>query len=135
MRIGQPGAPAAAARRVAARRCSEGFAVADDAADDAPDVPAASAPAPAQAVVLLSAAPAGGRQADPAADRQAAGHGRAMLGALAGLQAATLGGGGAAAHQALAELTRAVPEAADPGLSAVLQAIAQRAAVELARSE
>ena len=138
MWIGQAGAPAqaAASRRAAPRQRGESFAVTEDDSGNAPELPAATAPAQASAVVLLSAGPAGGgRQADPAADRKAAGHGRAMLGALAGLQAAALGGGGAAAHQALAELARAVPEAADPGLGAVLQAIAQRAAVELARSE
>ncbi len=138
MRIGQAGAPAQApaSRRAAPRRHGESFAVTEDDVGDAPELPAATASAQASAVVVLSAGPAGGGlQADTAANRKAAGHGRAMLGALAGLQAAALGGDGAAAHQALAELACAVPEAADPGLGAVLQAIAQRAAIELARSE
>ena len=38
-------------------------------------------------------------------------------------------------RRTLAELARALPQATDPGLDSILQAIAQRAAIELARSE
>ena len=70
-------------------------------------------------------------------DAAAAGQGRALLGALAGLQLAALGGGqgegGAAARQRLADLAQALPQAGDKRLDDVLRAIAQRAAIELAR--
>jgi hypothetical protein len=41
--------------------------------------------------------------------------------------------GGADAHNAFARLAEDIPQAADPVLNAVLQAIAQRAAIERAR--
>ena len=68
-------------------------------------------------------------------DRQARRHGQALLAALARLQHDLLRAGADAAgslHE-LAELAGRVPEAADPGLQAVLLAIATRARVELAR--
>jgi len=68
-------------------------------------------------------------------DHVAASHGCALLGALAGLQLASLDGDEVAARRTLAELARALPQATDPGLDSILQAIAQRAAIELARSE
>ena len=78
---------------------------------------------------------AGATQAErELADRAAAGQGRALLGALAGLQLAGLGKGGVQARQTLADLARALPQAADPRLDEVLRAIAQRAAIELARA-
>ena len=58
---------------------------------------------------------------------------KALLRALAGLQLASLGTGEACARDALAALAQDLPSAGDPRLDAVLKAIAQRAAVELAR--
>ncbi len=55
-----------------------------------------------------------------------------MLKALAGLQLAGLNGQ-AGGLGSLAELASGLKQAADPKLQAVLQAIAARAAVELAR--
>jgi len=85
---------------------------------------AASAPAP----------PAAPLPADPQLrDRQARQHGNALLRALAGVQASLLGASTAAARQQLAALATTCPHAADPDLDATLQAIAVRAAVELAK--
>ncbi len=73
-------------------------------------------------------------------DREARRHGGAMLRALGGLQLAMLGGDGAQALRTLSELAGSelaggAPSAADPGLDQVVRAIAQRAAIELARAE
>ncbi len=75
------------------------------------------------------------RTAPPADHQAATQYGRAVLDALAGLQAAALAGEGAGQRDRLTELLRGLPRAAEPGLDDVLRAIAQRAAVELARSE
>ncbi len=55
-----------------------------------------------------------------------------MLHALAGLQLAALGGDAAAGHDALDRLGD-LPATGEPGLDGVLQAVAQRAAVERAK--
>jgi hypothetical protein len=98
-------------------------------------------PAPAQASAPESAAAAAALPlpaplpADPQAhDRQARQHGNALLRALSGVQASLLGPSNAAARAQLAELASTCPHAADPDLDATLQAIALRAAVELAKS-
>jgi hypothetical protein len=109
-------------------------------ADAPPELEPPEAAAPALAGVSVASlqaalsAPVDAAPAD-AADCTATRHGRAMLGALAGLQAAALGGDTVAARRTLADLARALPAGASPGLDTILQAIAQRAAVELARSE
>jgi hypothetical protein len=94
----------------------------------------------AEAAAAPGVAPAPGQPAAPAPlrdpllqDREARRHGDAMLGALASLQAALLTGTEAAARDSLAALAATRPQAADPGLEQTLQAIAVRAAVELAK--
>ncbi len=69
----------------------------------------------------------------PDADREAKRQGQAMLDALTGLQLAQLGRDPQTALAGLARLASNAPSASDPGLQAVLQAIAARVAVELAR--
>ncbi len=66
-------------------------------------------------------------------DRAARRRGRDMLAALAELQRALLGGDAGPALARLAVLATEVPRAFDPGLDAVVSAIALRARVELAR--
>ncbi len=66
-------------------------------------------------------------------DRQARQHGSDMLDALARLQARLLAGSSGPERQRLEDLAKWRPAAADPGLEAALQAIALRAAVELAK--
>ena len=132
MRIDRTAAPRLASGTRVARRAA-GFAV-----SEAPDTGEAAAAGGVAGVMGLL--PAGALDGAEAAggdavrdDAAAAGQGRALLGALAGLQLAALGGGGVAARRTLADLARALPQATDPGLDAVLRAIAQRAAIELAR--
>jgi hypothetical protein len=106
-----------------------------------PETAAAEEAAPA--VETLNAAPAaalGGMLAlqeagaETVRDRAARRHGLALLAALNALQRALLGGAdGADSLARLAELAEAVPAATDPRLAGVLQAIALRARVELAR--
>ena len=145
MRI-EPPAPALQTGATRASRRARGrageFAL-PDTDTDGPGEAAGATPQPAGltggASVLAANAtsgpePAGAAQAE-VADRAAAQQGRALLGALAGLQLAALGAGGAAARQALSDLARDLPQTADPGLQEVLRAIAQRAAIELARAE
>ncbi len=116
------------------RRGSVAFTLDRDepAGEAAPDAVPASA---IQAACLPALA--GPEAADAAAyeiaDAAAKRHGEALLHALAGLQRAVLGAGGGVGGGALAALAQDLPRAADPRLDAVLQAIAQRAAVELAR--
>jgi hypothetical protein len=139
MRITPPysAPPKAAPRR--AGRLAGGFTVGEPEAPGL-EVPESqpAAPAPALADVhlaaLQAALPGHSEASSRQVDQQAGRHGRAMLGALAGLQLAGLGGDTVAARRTLADLARALPAGASPGLDAILQAIAQRAAVELARS-
>ncbi len=141
MRIDPPAPPPSpiasrAMRRT--RRPGDEFAVPEDGQSEESAATNASQQAPALVglTCLLAqdaaAAPAGADAGEAA--RAAVGQGRALLGALAGLQIAALGGDGVQARQTLADLARALPESADPGLDAVLRAIAQRAAIELARA-
>ena len=108
--------------------------------DEAERHDAAGAAPPAAALTTLTcllpqdAAGMADGAGDAKVDQVAAGQCRALLGALAGLQLAALGGGGVQAQQTLADLARALPRPADPGLDDVLRAIAQRAAIELARA-
>lgn len=108
-----------------------GFAVPDQpprtvAADGVPAATALSA-----GLLALQADEAGAAQ-----DRAARHHGRGVLAALAGLQRALLeGSGGAGSLAALAGLVANMPQAADPRLRAVQNAIVLRARVELARNE
>jgi hypothetical protein len=128
-RTGRPG-PAAPLRR---RRAHAPFTPPANppATEVAPDPPAAAAclsPLLDLAAAEPPAAP------EPVPDATCAVRGTAVLDALAGLQMAALGGGGGAARQALADLAQSLPQPAEPGLAAILQAIAQRAAIELARA-
>ncbi len=74
---------------------------------------------------------------DAVRDRRARRHGTAILEALGRLQRMLLGaaGSGNEAEIAgqLASLTEMMPEAADPGLAAILAAVTMRARIELAR--
>ncbi len=146
MRIELPASPLPAAALRAARRTRSrtgGFALPEEAEEQEGTASAPTmAPGLAAAGCLLAAdsigrpgdAGAGQADRDALADNAAAGQGRALLGALAGLQMAALGKGGVQARQTLADLARALPQAADPRLDEVLRAIAQRAAIELARA-
>ena len=99
------------------------------------DEDAASVPVQAPAVSIASpvlaslSAPVEASPANAAACVQAADD---VLGALQSLQLAALGSGGAQARQVLAGLC-SPPRSGNAALDGVLQAIAQRAAVELAR--
>ncbi len=92
---------------------------------------AAAAPAAVEFPSLLAMQEA---SSEPAKDRDARRHGKAMLDALARLQRALLGGGGVDALESLANLVRATPQPDDPGLAAVQRAVLVRAAVELQRA-
>jgi hypothetical protein len=101
------------------------------------EVPAqrASATPPASGVLaldgMLALQEAG---AEIVQDREARRHGQALLKGLAALQHALLAGENqAAALQTLAALAANCPQAAHPGLAGVVQALALRAQVELAR--
>jgi len=99
------------------------------AAGDASTASPASAPAGLDGMLALQE-----READAARDRGARRHGQSLLRELAALQRALLGDAGdAACLQRLAALGRATPDAADPGLAAIVRSLAVRAAVELAR--
>jgi hypothetical protein len=128
------GAPALAAG-TRARRRQTGFAVPDP-ATQAGEALAVAAPAEAAAaqMPLLTLHAAGMADAQAEADRSAARQGEGALEAMRGLQLAMLGGDGAG-QAAFATLPAHLPHAADPALHAVLQAIAQRAAIERARRE
>jgi hypothetical protein len=79
----------------------------------------------------LDEAGASPRRRDQAARR----HGRDLLAALTGLQRTLLGhADGGASRASLQALLDDLPSAADPGLAAVLRAIALRAHLELARA-
>ena len=142
MRIDQTGHPAPLAGARSTRRQSKtGFAMPTD-PDEAPAQTSsqvgppemATAPAASEAIGLLLASE-GEPQPLPADDAAASRQGSELLQAMAGLQRALLDGTGQAAQQSLADLARTLPKSADPALNAVLQAIAQRAAVERARTE
>jgi hypothetical protein len=118
-----------------ARRRQTGFAV-PDAAAQAGDELAVEVPAEAATaqVPLLTLQAAGLADAQAEADRSAARQGEGALDAMRGLQLALLDGD-AGGRAAFAKLAGDLPSAADPALQAVLQAIAQRAAIERARGE
>ena len=93
------------------------------------------APAPAVSVgptLACDAAPA--PPSDAQVNEAAAQHGGAMLKALEGLQLAALAPDDGRARSKLALLASGLQRAADPKLDALLQAIAARAAVALARA-
>jgi hypothetical protein len=142
MRVDQLG-QAATRQAVRPRRAAAGFAM--PAESEAPPDGASAEPglvrsAPAEAAPALLAAQETGATAAPdeaaqadQADQAATSHGSALLAALSGLQAASFGGDITAARSALAELASTMPAAADPRLGELVRAIAQRAAIELAR--
>lgn len=72
-------------------------------------------------------------QSDSVRDREARRRGNDLLAALARLQRALLEGGTAEALARLSALLEGMPEAADPGLAAVLRAVTLRARIEIAR--
>ena len=92
--------------------------------------PAPSAPAlPLDGILALQE-----QVADATRDRRARQHGQTLLEALAALQHAVLyGAGEAESLRHLAALVADTPAAFDPALAAILQGIALRARVELAR--
>jgi Class II flagellar assembly regulator len=103
-----------------------------------------SSAAPADSAAVAGAAPASllgamlavqEAEGDRVRNRAARRHGEAMLAELAALQRGLLGGRAEAALHRLAGLAEGLPEAADPGLAAALQAVALRARVELARRQ
>ena len=131
MRIDQLGKPVPqAASRT--RRRQDGFVVSEDTApqDSAPPTPLVAA------TDIASVASAAHLQAASSAqlDREAAQQGSDMLDTLTKLQLAALGSADEGARSRLADLAGSLKQASDPGLNAVLQAIAARAAVEVARS-
>jgi len=114
-------------RRVAASRA---FAL----PEDAPAAGEAAVAGPAALHGLLALQEAAGEAPGAEAQDRAARHqGDAAMRDLTALQIALLSGRPAAAAH-LAALASAGPQAADPGLAAVLGAIRLRAAVELART-
>jgi hypothetical protein len=111
-----------------ARAGSTGFSVETPA-------PRASAAPPASGVLALEGMLALQETgAEIVRDREARRHGQALLKGLAALQHALLAGGDqGAALETLAALAGTCPEAVHPGLAGVVQALALRAQVELAR--
>lgn len=102
--------------------------------DEAPAGAAAGTDAAGSATsaTFVPAAPA--PCGDPAVqDREARRHGIAMLDVLASLQCSLLEGSGATDRKVLSALAVTGQPAADPRLEEVLEAIAVRAAVELAK--
>jgi hypothetical protein len=134
MRIDPAGKPAPSAASSRTRRAQSGFIIPGDADGDALATAPAEAAAPAFGIAPLAGAPAH-PPAPLADDTQAAQHGDAMLKAMSGVQLALLDGTGDDACRCLAALAESLPSAADPGLRAVLQSVAVRAAVVLARAE
>ncbi|HTW29397.1 MAG TPA: flagellar assembly protein FliX [Acetobacteraceae bacterium] len=121
-------APAAAPSRTARRPGIGGFSVALDAPPEGSPV---AGPAAMALDTLLTL-----QQDDAASSRdgRARRHGQSLLEELAALQRALLeGGADAGGLERLAALTASVPDAADPRLRAVMQAVVLRARVELAR--
>jgi len=120
--------PAAAVGQGSPRPASPrgGFAVPGGGA-----VPAGTTSEPVAMSVLLALQEAGG---EAVGDREAKRRGRALLDELAALQRDLLAGPPDAERLArLAALAAGAPEAADPRLRGVLQAIVLRARVEAAR--
>jgi hypothetical protein len=137
MRIEGPGRPAAPSAKPAARRAGAAFALADPAGDPAAETqaaPEAAAPEAAAPVQLSTALPPPEPPGEPD-DRAAARQGAALLDAMAGLQQALIGGDQETARACLATRAESPAGAADPRLDSVLKAVAQRAAVELARRQ
>jgi hypothetical protein len=132
MRIEGPERPLAPASKSPAKRAGSVFSVAEPPGE--PGAAAASSSESAAPIGVIGTLPAPDEPGD-SADRDAARRGAALLDAVTGLQQALIGGDPLAARDRLAALARQNLGAADPGLHLVLQAVAQRAAVELARSE
>jgi hypothetical protein len=134
MRIQDLGVSTPALRKTVPRRAGAGFAVPpqEDGEPQAPRAAQDTGHACAPAALLLAAQ----NEPDcpsPAPDQAAMQRGGALLNAVAALQIAALGGETGLALQKLEALAQTPPTAADPALDSVLQAIAQRAAIELAR--
>ena len=134
--IQAPSAPAGAppARRAKPQSVS-GFGVPDGAPAGADSPGVGVAPTSLAGMLALQADQGEWDAASPAArDRRARRGGRDVLEALAAMQRALLGGGAdAAALARLAALAGGLPDAADPGLRAIIGDIGLRARVELAR--
>jgi hypothetical protein len=121
---------AAANRPQPGAAASSGFSVA---AETAP-APAQEAQAP-QSVVLSGILALQEAAAGTVQDRAARRHGLALLDILARLQKSLLSGSQDPAHdlRTLTELIAEMPQAADPGLAGVLDAVRLRAKIELLR--
>jgi hypothetical protein len=133
MRIDPAGTVAPHAAPSRTRRAPSGFVLPGDAGAD--EAEAAESAEAAPTIAPLTLPPIESPAAGAADDARAAGHGDAMLKAMSDVQLALLEGTGEAACRTLAKLAESLPSAADPGLQAVLQSVAVRAAVVLARSE
>jgi len=132
MRIDQAGKPMPNAPAARTRRTQGGFVLPETEDAGARDAPEAASQAQAVPSILLAGIlPPAQEKPDDAAAAQ---HGGAMLKAMSDLQRAMLEGAGDEACRNLAKLAQTMPSAADPALQDVLQSVAVRAAVELARS-
>lgn len=136
MRIGTTAGPTggAAARALRKPATDTGFALPnleDPGATPAGDEVAEAASSQGVATIGSQCSPLS--LADQVSDEAAAKHGQDTLLALSGLHLALLQGKNDVARTTLAGLAAALPTASDPRLEAVLRAIAQRAAIELAR--
>lgn len=131
--LGGPGSAAAITRTRRRAGPDAAFQLAGSSANTG-----APAAAPAEGVSLSGLLAAQEAERETVRDRAARRHGQAMLDMLRALQRACLidgGDSGADALARLADLVGAMPQADDPALASVLQAISVRAAVELARRE
>ena len=132
-RLGGPGRSAGVGRERLVQAGGGEFAVPEtpSAGAEAGSVGAAAPSGLIGAMLALQEAEWGG-----AGNRAARRHGEAMLGELKELQLGLLvGAAEPAALRRLARLAEALPEAADQTLAALVQAVALRARVELARSQ
>jgi hypothetical protein len=130
---GKPSPPAPPSR---ARRAQSGFILPQEGDENALGAAPAEAAAPAAGTAPVELPPIDPPAADPAHEAEAAVHGDAILKAMSDIQLALLdGGGGGAACRTLASLADSLPSVADPDLRSVLQSVAVRAAVVLARGQ
>ena len=127
------GQPASSALRPRGKTGPGGFHVLEEAEAPAPAAVAKPAPVGLHGLLALQEA-----EADAVQDRAARRHAGAMLDDLSSVQRALLGGdpeATSAALSRLADTAKRGPAAADPRLSAVVQAIAMRAKIEASRHD
>ena len=94
---------------------------------------AASAPAPALPVSIVSLLAVQEAGQGAVRDREARRHSQGMLDALSALQRALLGEETGESLRTLDRMVRGAPAPADPALAAIQRMVLQRTAVELAR--